>query len=146
MNCLVLWRDRFFDFDLGHVTEAGKDENCRFLENCSMEFAENQQKKSVFNILSAQVMKNFKIGSENFRIFFSTLHVQIGKIFKKSIFSNFDFRGFDILSLKSIEKWPRSLIFIQIRRAVFEKPTIFDFTGFCHVTMVEIEKSVPTKL
>ena len=108
-----------------------------------MEFAENQGNKSVFNILSPSIMKNFKIGSENFRIF-SNLHVQIGKIFQKSIFSNFDFRAFDILNWKSIEKWLQSLLFIEIHRAVFEKPTIFDFTGFCHVTMVEIEKSVPT--
>ena len=70
MNCLVLQRDRFFDFDPGHVREAGKVENCRFLENGPMEFAENQQKKSVFNILSPQIMKNFEIGSENFQIFF----------------------------------------------------------------------------
>ena len=70
MNNLKLGRDRFFDFDHGHVTEAGKVENGRFLENCPMNFAENQQKKSVFNILSPQIMKNFKIGSENFRIFF----------------------------------------------------------------------------
>ena len=32
--------DQFFDFDLGH--EAGKVENCRFLENCSMDFDENE--------------------------------------------------------------------------------------------------------
>ena len=35
-----------------------------------MEFAENQGKKSVFNILAPPIIKNFKIGSENFRIFF----------------------------------------------------------------------------
>ena len=34
MNNLELGRDRFFDFDNGHVTEAGKVENRRFLENC----------------------------------------------------------------------------------------------------------------
>ena len=57
MNYLVNDRDRFFDFDHGHVAEAGEVENYRFLENCSIEFAENQQ-KSVFNILSPSVMKN----------------------------------------------------------------------------------------
>ena len=66
-----------------------------------MKFAENQRKKSAFNILSVPIMKNFKIGSENLRIF-STLHMQIGKIFKKSIFSNFDFLAFYIISWKSI--------------------------------------------
>ena len=39
-------------------------------------------------------MKNFKNGIENLPIF-STLHVQIGKIFKKLSFSNFDYRAFD---------------------------------------------------
>ena len=42
MNYLKPRRDRFFDFDLGHVAEAGKVENCRFLENCSMDFDEKQ--------------------------------------------------------------------------------------------------------
>ena len=60
----------FFDFVTWSAEEPDKVENYRFLENCSMEFAENQQKKSVFNILSPPIMKNFKIGSENFRIFF----------------------------------------------------------------------------
>ena len=57
-------------------------------------FAENQRKKLVFNILSPPIMKNFKNGIENLPIF-STLHVQIGKIFKKLSFSNFDYRAFD---------------------------------------------------
>ena len=65
MDYLVSGRDRFFDFDHGHVTEAGEIENYRFLENCSKEFAENQRKKSVFNIISPPIMKNFKIGSES---------------------------------------------------------------------------------
>ena len=119
MNNLEPGRNRFFDFDLGHVTEAGKVENCRFLENLTY-----------FHL---NLRKTWKSGMKIFG-FFSTLHVQIGKIFEKSIFSNFDFRAFGILRLKSIEKWPRSLIFIEICRAIFEKPTIFDFTGFCHVT------------
>ena len=66
--------------------ESDKVENYRFLENCSIEFAENQQKKSVFNILSPSVMKNCKIVSENFRVFFRLYNVQIGKIFKNRFF------------------------------------------------------------
>ena len=69
MNNLVSGRDRFFDFEHGHVTKAGEVQNYRFLENCSKEFAENQRKKSVFNILPPPIMKN---GSESLRIFFST--------------------------------------------------------------------------
>ena len=48
-----------------------------------------------------QLWKSSKSGLK-IRGFFSTLHVQMGKIFKKSIFSNFDFRAFDILSWKSV--------------------------------------------
>ena len=73
--------------------------------------------------------------------FFSTLHVQMGKNFKKSIFSNFDFRTFDILSWKSIKKWPRSLIFIEFHRAVFLKPIIFNFVRFLSWPRDEIQKS-----
>ena len=89
-----------------------------------------------------QLSKTSKSGVKICR-FFSTLHVQIGKIFKKSIFSNFYFRAFDILSWKSIEKWPRSLIFIEIHRAVFEKPIIFNFVRFLSWPRDEIQKSVP---
>ena len=81
--------------------------------------------------------------SENLPFFFSTLHGQTSKIFKKSIFSNFDIRAFDILSWKSIEKWPRSLIFIEIYRVVFEKPIIFNFVRFLSWPRDEIQKSVP---
>ena len=74
------------------MTEAGKVENCRFLENCSMEFAENQQKKLVLNILSPPIMKNFEIGSENFRIFFDFTcadrqNFQKNRFFQISIFA-----------------------------------------------------------
>ena len=86
MNYLGNERDRFFDFDHGHVAVAGEVENYRFLENCLIEFAENQQKKSVFSILSPSVMKNCKIVSENFRVFFRIYNVQIGKIFKNRFF------------------------------------------------------------
>ena len=63
-------RDRFLNFVTWSAEESDKVENYRFLENCSMKFAENQQKKSVSNILSPSIIKNFKIGSENLRIFF----------------------------------------------------------------------------
>ena len=87
-----------------------------------------------------QLWKTSKSGVKIFG-FFSTLHMQIGKIFKKSIFSNFDFRAFVMLSWKSIKKWPRSLIFIEIHRAVFEKPIIFDIVRFLSRPRDEIEKS-----
>ena len=41
MNIVVNSRDRFSDFDLGHVTEVGEVENYRLLENGSMDFDEN---------------------------------------------------------------------------------------------------------
>ena len=41
MDYLVSGRDRFFDFDHGHVTEAGKVEIYRFLEKLSMKISEN---------------------------------------------------------------------------------------------------------
>ena len=77
INNLVQRRDRFFNFDLGHVTEAGKVENCRFLENWSMKFAENRQKKSVLNILSPPIKKNRD------RKFADYFRLYIDKIFKK---------------------------------------------------------------
>ena len=52
--------------------ESDKVENYRFLENRSMEFTENQGKKSVFNILSSPIIKNFKIGGKNLPIFVDT--------------------------------------------------------------------------
>ena len=88
INNLVSRRDRLFVFDLDHVTEAVKVEIYRILENCAIEFAENRRKNSVFHTLSPKITKKFKIGIENLP-FFSTLHVQIGKIFKKKIFFKF---------------------------------------------------------
>ena len=61
MYNLVNDQDRFFDFDLGHVTEAGEVENCRFLENCSMDFDKNQATWSLFETLSAENIKSAKI-------------------------------------------------------------------------------------
>ena len=61
MNSLWNCRDRFFDFDHGHVREAGKVENYRFLENCSMDFDENQAAWSLFDTLSVENIKSAKI-------------------------------------------------------------------------------------
>ena len=77
-------------------------ENYRFLQNYSIEVAENQRKKSVFNVLSPPIIKNLKIGGEIFPSFFDFKCADRQKFSKKSIFSNFDFRAFDILSWKSI--------------------------------------------
>ena len=63
-------RATFFDFVTWAAEKSDKVENYRFLENCSMKFAENQQRKSVLNILSLPIMKKFKIGSKNFQFFF----------------------------------------------------------------------------
>ena len=64
MNNLVSRRDRFFDFDLDHVTEAGKVENYRFLENSLMDFDENQAAWSLFDTLSAENIKSRKLKFE----------------------------------------------------------------------------------
>ena len=63
-------RDRFLNFVTWAAEEPDKVENYRFLENCSLEFAENQRENTVFNIISPPIIKNLKIGSENFRIIF----------------------------------------------------------------------------
>ena len=90
-------RDRFLNFVTWSAEESDKVENYRFLQNYSMKFAENRGKQLVFNILSPPIIKNFKIGSENFPIFFDFTCAD-RQNFKKSIFSNFYFRVFDILS------------------------------------------------
>ena len=61
MNYLVNDRDRFFDFDHGHVAEAGEVENYRFLENCSMDLDKNQATWSLLDTLSAENIKSAKI-------------------------------------------------------------------------------------
>ena len=53
-------RGQFFNFVMWPSEESDKVENYRFLENCSMEFAENQGKQSFFNRRSPQIIKNFK--------------------------------------------------------------------------------------
>ena len=69
MNNLATGRDRFFDFDHGHVREAGKVENYRFLENCSMDFDENQAAWSLFDTLSVENIKSAKIKIRKNRFF-----------------------------------------------------------------------------
>ena len=71
--------------------ESDKVENFRFLENCSMEFAENQQKKSVFHILSPPIMKKFKIGSESSRIFIDFTCAERQNFLKNRFFQIFIF-------------------------------------------------------
>ena len=87
MNNLLLWRDRFFDFDLCHVTEADKVDNCRFLENCWMEFAENQR-KSVSDVLSPPIIKNFKNGSKNLPFFFQILQTWFSRCWYSQLKEN----------------------------------------------------------
>ena len=113
-------RATFFDFVTWAAEESDKVENYRFLENCSIEFAENQQ-KSVFNIFSPPIMKNFKIGSENFRIFFDFTcadrqNFQKNRFFQILIFALFIFSTERVsksdhaawFSSKSIEQFSRN--------------------------------------
>ena len=53
MNNLVNGQDRFCDLDHDHVKEAGKVENFRFLENCSVDSNENQFHGYFFDNLSS---------------------------------------------------------------------------------------------
>ena len=57
MNNLELGRDRFFDFDHGHVTEAGKVEIYRFLENLSMKINKNLYLDVFGDVLSDAIRK-----------------------------------------------------------------------------------------
>ena len=54
-------RATFFDFVTWAAEESDKVENYRFLENCSMDFDENQAAWSLFDTLSAQNIKSAKI-------------------------------------------------------------------------------------
>ena len=54
-------RDRFFDFVAWSAEEPDEVENYRFLENCSMDFDENQATWSFFDTLSAENIKSAKI-------------------------------------------------------------------------------------
>ena len=55
-------RNRFLNFVTWSAEESDKVENYRFLENCSMEFDENQAAWSLFDTLSVENIKNAKIG------------------------------------------------------------------------------------
>ena len=101
-------------------------------------FAENQQKKSLSNILR-KLLKKLQNRDWKFANFFAITFAE-RRNFEKSIFFKFDIRAFDILSLKSIETWQRSLIFIEILGAIFEKPKIFDFVRLLSRQRDEIEK------
>ena len=81
-------RDRFLNFVTWSAEESDKVENYRFLENCSMEFAENQRKKSVSKVLSPPIKKTINIGNENLPIFFDFTCVD-GQNFQKIDFFKF---------------------------------------------------------
>ena len=66
MNSLELGRDRFFDFDLSHVREAGKDEIYRFLENLSMKINENLQ-LDVFGGALSDAIRKFPVKTGHVR-------------------------------------------------------------------------------
>ena len=54
-------RDRFLNFVTWSAEESDKVENYRFLENCSMDFDENQAAWSLCDTLSAENIKSAKI-------------------------------------------------------------------------------------
>ena len=58
MNKLGNCRERFFDLDHGHVTEADKVENYRFLKNWSMDFDENQAASILFQLRISKARKS----------------------------------------------------------------------------------------
>ena len=70
-------RDRFLNFDTLSAEESDKVENYRFLENCSMDFDKNQAVWSVFDSLSAEIIKSAKIKIQKNRFFenFAYLHI-----------------------------------------------------------------------
>ena len=53
-------RDRFLNFVTWSAEESDKVENYRFLENCSMDFDENQAAWSLFDTLSTENIKSAK--------------------------------------------------------------------------------------
>ena len=68
MNNLELVRDRFFDFDHGHVTEAGKVEIYRFLENLSVKINENLY-LDVFDGALSDAIRKFPVKTGHVRLF-----------------------------------------------------------------------------
>ena len=67
----------FFDFVTWAAEESDNVENYRFLENCSMDFDENQGTWSLFDTLSAENIKSAKIKISKNRFFenFFYLHM-----------------------------------------------------------------------
>ena len=61
-------RDRFFDFDHGHVSEAGKVEIYRFLENLLIKIDENLQLK-VFSDALSDARQKFPVETSHVRLF-----------------------------------------------------------------------------
>ena len=70
-------RDRFLNFGTWSAEEPEKVENYRFLENCSMDFDENQAAWSFLDTLSAENIKSAKIKISKNRFFenFANLHM-----------------------------------------------------------------------
>ena len=54
-------RGRFLNFVMWPCEESDKVKNYRFLENCSMDFDDNQAAGSIFDTLSAENIKSAKI-------------------------------------------------------------------------------------
>ena len=92
-------RDRFFDFDHIHVTEAGRVAIYRYLENYSMELDQNQVAWSIFDTLLAENIKmaKIKIWKNRFSEIFS---ISTSKIKKKSEKFHSRFWSFDYLRWK----------------------------------------------
>ena len=117
-------RATFFDFGLWKVEESDNVENYRFLENCSMEFAENQQKKSVSKVLSPPIIKTINIGSENLPIFFDFICAD-RQNFQKIDFLKLWFSHFWYLQLKEYLKVTTHLDFQRIPSSSFRETDNF---------------------
>ena len=79
-------RYRFLNFVTWPAEESDKVENYRFLENCSMDFDENQAAWSLFDTLSAENIKSAKIKIRKNGFFqiliFTLLIISAGKVSK----------------------------------------------------------------
>ena len=126
-------RNRFLNFVTWSAEESDKVENYRFLENCSMEFAENQGKKSVFNILSPPIIKNFKIGSENLRIFFDFTCAE-RQNFSKNRFFKFRFSSFWYSQLKEYLNVTTQLDFYRNQSSSFHETDYFQLCPISQLT------------
>ena len=81
------------------------------------------------------MIKQFECRKQNF---ICTERAKILKI--RFFFSIFDFRSSDYLNWKSVRKWPKIYIFIEIYEASCEKPIIFHFVRFLNRSQEEIGK------